>query len=269
MHGFANTLPQMNGSNDPFGDLFSPGLLKNANQDNYFENSRVANATNGAQSNTGDINGGDSTAGLNRVFQFNGGSNASDSTSPSNSSGWNVNTSNSSCGTSPAPSHDSPAIKDKQADSFAQKQFSDTATFANNNLQNGTNPSFTDYDIPSLGNFDPVLFGDYRESNDAVVGGGNFTGGFFDDALMTAPFDFSSPSNLFGILQSPQQSNATPGSAANAPTPSRNLIAEIDKTRDGGDEDAATQNKKEESGKMISCNNIWLVHEDVVVCEHC
>lgn len=257
MHGFANTLPQMNGSSDPFGDLFSPGLLKNVNQDNYFENSQVANTATGAQSTIGDVNGGDSTAGLQRVFQFNGGSNASDSTSPSNSSGWNVNTSNSSCGTSPAPSHDSPAIKDKPVDSFNPKQFSDNANFANTNLPNGTNGSYTDYGVPSLGNFDPVLFGDYRESNDAIVGGGNFTGGFFDDALMTAPFDFSSPSNLFGILQSPQQTNATLGSAANAPTPSRNLIAEIEKTRDGGDDDATLPAKTEGSGKMISCNNIW------------
>lgn len=254
MHGFANTLPQMNGSSDPFGDLFSPGLLKNANQDNYFENSQIGNAATRAQS-MADTNGGDSTAGLNRVFQFNGGSTASDSTSPSNSSGWNVNTGNSSCGTSPAPSHDSPANKDKNADSFAQKQYPDNASFANVNSQNGANGSFTDYNVPSLGNFDPVLFGDYRESNDAIVGGGNFTGGFFDDALMSAPFDFSSPSNLFGILQSPQQSNAT--LANNAPTPSRNLIAEVEKTRDGGDEDTGASAKSEGSGKMISCNNIW------------
>jgi len=257
MHGFANTLPQMNASSDPFGDLFSPGLLKNANQDNYFENSQIGNASIGAQSNMADTTGGDSTAGLNRVFQFNGGSTASDSTSPSNSSGWNVNTGNSSCGTSPAPSHESPANKDKHADSFGQKQFSENGGFANVNPQNGTNASYTDYSVPSLGNFDPVLFGDYRETNDAIVGGGNFTGGFFDDALTSAPFDFNSPSNLFGILQSPQQSNAMLGNAENAPTPSRNLIAEIEKTRDGGDEDTGASAKSEGSGKMISCNNIW------------
>lgn len=256
MHGFANTLPQMNGSSDPFGDLFSPGLLRNANNENYFENSQVANRAPGVQSQAAD-NGGDSTAGLNRVFQFNGGSTASDSTSPSNSSGWNGNTGNSSCGTSPAPSHDSPANKDKTADSFSQKQYSDNSSFGNNNPQNGTNSAYTDYTVPSLGNFDPVLFGDYRESNDAIVGGGNFTGGFFDDALTSAPFDFSSPSNLFGILQSPQQSNATLGSGTNAPTPSRSLMSEIEKTRDGGDDEVGLENKTEGNTKMISCNNIW------------
>lgn len=257
MHGFANTLPQMNNSSDPFGDLFSPGLLKNANNENYFENSQVSTAAqSGAQSQAVD-NGGDSTAGLNRVFQFNGGSNASDSTSPSNSSGWNVNTGNSSCGTSPAPSHDRSANKDKNPDSFAQKQYSDNASFGNTNLQNGTSSTLSDFNVPSLGNFDPVLFGDYRESNDAIVGGGNFTGGFFDDALLSAPFDFNSPSNLFGILQSPQQSNATLGSAANDPTPSRNLIAEVEKTRDGGDDETGLATKTQGPGKMISCNNIW------------
>lgn len=258
MHGFANTLPQMSTTGDPFGDLFSPGLLKNANQKSYFEDTQVANAAHSrSQSQVADNNGGDSTAGLNRVFQFNGGSSASDSTSPSNSSGWNVNTGNSSCGTSPAPSHDSPANKDKPADSFSTQQYSNSANFANSNLQNDVNAAFTDYNVPLLGNFDPVLFGDYRESNDAIVGGGNFTGGFFDDALLSAPFDFSSPSNLFGILQSPQQSNATIGNAANAPTPSRNLMAEVEKTRDGDDDDTGIPAKKEGSGKMISCNNIW------------
>lgn len=258
MHGFASTLPQMSSASDPFGDLFSPGLLKNANHESYFENSRVADSTRSdSQPRIVDNNGGDSTAGLNRVFQFNGGSSSSDSTSPSNSSGWNVNTGNSSCGTSPAPSHDSPAIKDKSVDSFPTKQHSTGPTFANSNLQNDVNASLTDYNVPSLGSFDPVLFGDYRESNDAIVGGGNFTGGFFDDALMSAPFDFNSPSNLFGILQSPQQSNATIGSAINAPTPSRNLMAEVEKTRDGEDDKAGLPIKTEGTGKMISCNNIW------------
>lgn len=42
----------------------------------------------------------------------------------------------------------------------------------------------------SSGQFDPVLFGQYRESQDAIVGNGDFTNGFFDDAL---PFGTGSP----------------------------------------------------------------------------
>lgn len=126
-----------------------------------------------------------------------------------------------------------------------------------------TNPS-------SANTFDPVLFGDYRDTNDAILGTGDFTGGFFDDALNSASFDYQSPSNLFGILQSPRQTQATlpvPNKPANAPTPSRNLMAEIQKTCDGGDDDyglpGADKNKTQaEGGKFISCNNIWYVYRD-------
>lgn len=117
------------------------------------------------------------------------------------------------------------------------------------------------YNVPTLDSFDPVLFGDYRDSQDAILGGGDFTGGFFDEALNPAPFDMASPSNLFGILQSPQQTNASlsaPAGAANAPTPSKSLMAEMDKARDGDDDDYGLSTaQKAEGGKLISCNNIW------------
>ncbi|SMR44555.1 unnamed protein product [Zymoseptoria tritici ST99CH_3D1] len=270
MHGFASTLPQMTGGSDPFGDLFSPSILKSANHQDYFKNNS-STATQPAPSTSSNIdNGGDSTAGLNRVFQFNSGSNASDTTSPSASSQsqWNMNgTCNSSCGTSPEPSHNSPANKDNQADSFSQKQYQDNANLANfntNSQQSGMNS--LDYNVPSLGSFDPVLFGDYRESNNAIVGGGDFTGGFFDDALNSAPFDFASPSNLFGILQSPQQSNANLNTNNRTPkdtAPSAALMAQIEKARDGGDDDFGLPPQPQQaatpktSGQFISCNNIW------------
>jgi AP-1-like factor len=277
MHGFASTLPQMNNNNnnDPFGDLFSPSILKSASVDsgsNYFNN--AASAKNLANGN--DVSGGDSTAGLNRVFQFNSNASTSDSTSPSASSAsqWNANA-NSSCETSPEPSHDSPANKPKNAETFCDKinpnnnNLSDT-TLNRSPLNNFTNISNNDqfntgaYNISSLDTFDPVLFGDYRDNSDSLLGGGDFTSGFFDEAINPGPFDIGSPSNLFGILQSPQQTNASlgmPNGAANAPTPSKNLMAEMDKARDGGDDDYGLPNmqasKFEGSGKLISCNNIW------------
>jgi len=265
MHGFASTLPQMN-SSDPFRDLFSPSILKSANTNgsNYFGNPQNSAITTKFDPNTG----GDSTAGFNRVFQFNGGSSASDSASPSNSSSsqWNANGANSSCGTSPEPSHGSPANRaDRATDSFSDKSNSQHGSGSNQQITGNPNLGFTgnniDYTLPSAQTFDPVLFGEIRDNN---ILGNDFTGGFFDDALNQAPYDFGSPSNLFGILQSPQQTNATLGAnsnAANAPTPSRNLMAEIDKTRDGGDDDyglPTTQPKKAEgSGKLVSCNTIW------------
>ncbi|KAI7723645.1 hypothetical protein KC322_g755, partial [Hortaea werneckii] len=282
MHGFASTLPQMGGDNS-FGDLFSPGLLKTANMgsSNYFDNrqqSQQSMAGRKPQQNSYDsYSGGESTAGLNRVFQFNSGSSASDSTSPSTSSGsqWNGNGPNSSCGTSPEPSHGSPANKDQahggvndRANSHKGSNASDQQSVAQQYQPNSNSGvTFTgnnfDFGMPSNGSFDPLLYGDYRDNRDAA-GNTDFSTAFFDDALNPAPYDYGSPSNLFGILQSPQQTHATLPSnqqGANATTPSRNLMAEVEKTRDGGDEDLglpATQPKTERSGgKLISCNNIW------------
>ncbi|WPH02635.1 Hypothetical protein R9X50_00550000 [Acrodontium crateriforme] len=257
MHGFASTLPQMN--NDPFSDLFSPSILKNSSEinGNYFASGQNNNNAN----NFATTDGGDSTAGLSRVFQFNSGSNASDSASPSNSSSslWNVNTANSSCGTSPESSHGSPANKDKATESLSNQQTTFTnqsASTNNNKFGNG------EFNAVSSNTFDPVLFGDYRDNSDILGGNTAFTGGFFDEALNSGPYDFGSPSNLFGILQSPQTSNATlqtgSSGAANAPTPSRYLMAEVEKARDGGDDDVGLTTKPaQEPKKMINCNNIW------------
>jgi AP-1-like factor len=297
MHGFATTLPQMGGGgNDPFGDLFSPSILKTVNQSgNSYFNTNQQNA-NAPVTNVN--NGGDSTAGIpdNRVFRFNSTSNTSDSASPSASSlsQWNANgTANSSCGTSPEPSHESPQNKDKSNDTYEKSSLQNTYNansaantnnafmsnqYSNNNFGafdlSNSNPA---YNVPQLDSFDPVLFGDYRDtSQDNMFGGADFTNDFFNDALnQSAPIDYSSPSNLFGILQnlpqpSPQMSNN--------PAPSRNLMAEMDKTRDGGDDDyglpaslqrnpsSTTVTKKDSTGKLISCNNIWYVSTCSATC---
>ena len=271
MHGFASTLPQMKGNaNDPFGDLFSPSILKSASMDStgqYFGGGMQMNSTANLNGVT-DISGGDSTAGLNRAFQFNSGSSASDTASPSASSAsqWNANA-NSSTGTSPEPSHNSPSNQAKNVETFCDK-----INPMNNKLAdvNANQPLITnnlnttsDYSVPSLDSFDPVLFGDYRDSQDAILGGGDFTGGFFDEALNPSSFDYASPSNLFGIL-SPQQTNASlsvPTGPANAPSPSKNLMADMDKICEGGDENyglpSEQSNKTDSSGNLISCNNIW------------
>ncbi|TKA83027.1 hypothetical protein B0A55_00837 [Friedmanniomyces simplex] len=286
MHGFASTLPQMGGDN-LFGDLFSPSLLKNANFDNnnngYFGDAQQQSGSSTMVKNSIDAsNGGESTAGLNRVFQFNGSSNGSDSASPSNSSTsqWNANGANSSCGTSPEPSHGSPADKaHNSTDSYngdkmnLMQQYSDSSQlFGQQEVVNGWGNSGlagnnnVDFSVPSGGTFDPVLFGDYRELNDTSYNSNDFpTGaGFFDEALNSAPFDYGSPSNLFGILQqSPQQTHTSLNPNNNA-APSKSLMAEIEKTRDGGDDDyglpgtsQAADTKSQNNGKLISCNNIW------------
>lgn len=302
MHGFATTLPQMNGSgNDPFGDLFSPSILKTVGQsgNSYFN-------PNQQNTNTGVNNGGDSTAGIpdNRVFRFNSTSNTSDSASPSASSlsQWNLNgTANSSCGTSPEPSHGSPLNKDKPNENYDKTNLQNTYTantgasannaltsnqYSNDNFaafdMSNTNPAFN---MPQLDSFDPVLFGDYRDtSQDNMFGGADYSGDFFNDALnSTVPLNYSSPANMFGILPPTPQPTQQPSTA---PAPSRNLMAEMDKTRDGGDDDyglptqyqqqaapqqqrqQSTATKKDGSGNLISCNNIWYVSRSLQHYKH-
>lgn len=301
MHGFATTLPQMGGGgNDPFGDLFSPSILKTVGHsgNGYFSpNQQNVNAP-AANVN----NGGDSTAGIpdNRVFRFNSTSNTSDSASPSASSlsQWNANgTANSSCGTSPEPSHDSPQNKEKPNDGYEKSSLQNTYNvnsnantnnaFLSNQYPNNNNFGTFDlgntnsaYNVPQLDSFDPVLFGDYRDTSQDNLFGADFNNDFFNDALtQPGPVDYSSPSNLFGILQNlPQPSQPSPAAAA----PSRNLMAEMDKTRDGGDDDyglppqlqqnptkpqqQTTAVKKDSTGKLISCNNIWYI---IIYSIHC
>lgn len=258
MHGFASTLPQMGkNGNDPFGDLFSPSILDsvNAGKDgNYFGNSNDAPSYNSS-------NGGDSTAGIpdNRVFRFNSQSVGSDSASPSMSSFSQGHTANSSCGTSPEPVTDSPATKlqNMKSANNADSQFSFTQLpqTTNNDFNLG---SFDNFNVPQIDTFDPVLFGDYRDTNENIVGDGDFNSGFFNDSFDTAPLDFGSPSNLFGIL-----SPAAPQQPSNAATPSRNLISECDKVRDGGDDDYGLPGTKtttqSDPSKLISCTKIWFV----------
>nr|POF17836.1 ap-1-like transcription factor [Quercus suber] len=246
MHGFADTIPQM--SNDALGSLFSPSILKTGSMDgnDFFGTSQIP-----ANSNT---NGGDSTAGLNRAFRFNSGSSTSDSASPSttSSSRWNANGGNSSCGTSPEPSHDSPGTKEKSVESTTDKinGLQDWSQLHSNTPLSNTN--FTNFNVPSTATFDPLLFDNYRDANDSFLNN-DLAGTFFDDALHPAAYDFGSPSNLFGILQSPQPTQAQLPN--NAPAPSRNLMAEVERTRDGGDDDHAPGSNPEK--KLINCNNIW------------
>jgi AP-1-like factor len=253
-------------TNSNLNDLFSPSLFKSANLDAYLSGGQLDSGSSDARTFTAD-NGGDTTAGLNRAFQFNGDSNASDTTSPSASSNsqWNANgITTSSCETSPEPYAEGPSARNKSlaSNSLASPQNSLLSSYNSNsphalsNVQNMSTPNLgsIDYSVPSAAGFDPVLFGDYRESQAAIVGSGDFTGGFFDDALYTAPVDYSSPSSLFGILQTPQSTTFSPVSTRASTTgmpSSKKLLAEMEKAGDG--EETATSH----GGSFISCNKIW------------
>lgn len=175
-----------------------------------------------------------STSSQSRVFQFNSGS-SSHSDSPSNSSTSPTNQ-NSSCGTSPEPSHTSP------------KQQTDTITdgyvcHGNSEVLSAKSPT------PALGGidyfanqnggqFDPTLFGEYRDTQNAIVGDGDFTGGFFNDAFLNTGY------------VSPFHFGDTP--AVQKPNP----LDEIERAQDGQDGDDEVV-PGEDPNSLLNCHKIW------------
>lgn len=185
-----------------------------------------------------------SSTGVGRVFQFNSNANSSND-SPSASSVSNYGA-NSSCGTSPEPSHNSPGnekTKDLQGNVYACYGNTEAPLAATHQAQVSKGPG-NDFGLDWLATqndnqFNPSLFGDYRESQVAVVGDGDFTGGFFNDAF---PADFSTSPFNFG-------DGPTPG-AANKQNP----MEAIQRIQDG-DEDEVVPG--EDPNNLLSCHKIW------------
>jgi len=202
-----------------------------------------------------------------RVFQFNSGSSSysgSHSTSPTNL--------DSSCGTSPEPSHTSPNQQlDTVADGYVchgnsegEVLFCEKLNMACGNPRNpvpramslsndnaspavypatvksATNPINTiDYFVnQNGGQFDPTLFGEYRDTQTAIVGEGDFTGGFFNDAFLN--IDYGSP---FQFSDTPTVQKANP-------------IEEIERIQDGEEEVVPG----EDVNSMLNCHKIWLAY---------
>jgi AP-1-like factor len=87
------------------------------------------------------------------------------------------------------------------------------------------------------GQFDPQLFGDYREPQDNVLNNTSFDD-FFNDALDT---DFITPFNMAPSPNVSKQSGA----------PKKNLIDEIDAQQNSMDDEPL---KKEQN---MNCNELW------------
>ena len=231
--------------------LFSPKLLNSAGKSSSFE-FFTKNGTNRSRSST-ESNG-----------QMSTGHNTSHS-SPSASSNGNQGPS-SSCGTSPEPTMQSPSYKvadvtlstigeERSADACGEGEliFCDKLNMACGNSQNpipktmsestpgitGTPASDTigiDWLAQKNGNqFDPQLFGDYREPQDNILSVDGFTDSFFTDAF--AMPDFNSPFNV-------------------APSPAplkKDLLTQIDEKQN--DEEEVVPG--EDPSKMLTCNTIW------------
>ncbi|KAL2069710.1 hypothetical protein VTL71DRAFT_14389 [Oculimacula yallundae] len=236
--------------------LFSPTLLESVGKTppfEYFANSN--NGSNGSRSSTDSANG-----------QMSTGHNTSYS-SPSASSNSNHGPS-SSCGTSPEPTMQSP-VYNKPLDSTlttigeehsatnttgeGEHTFCDKLNMACGNANNpvprtmsesgaysGTfdNPAFDingiDWFAQQNNNqFDPQLFGDYREPQDNILSSEPFGDTFFSDAFAV---DFTSPFNM----------------APSPAPPKKDLVAQIDEKQN---EDEVVPG--EDTSQMLSCNTIW------------
>lgn len=162
--------------------------------------------------------------------------------SPSASSQSNAGPS-SSCGTSPEPITQSPmAFKPVETlTTIGEEQ--PTMSTSNQAFTQFSNIDFSNTNFDWLaqqngGQFDPQLFGDYREPQNNVLANPSFDD-FFNDALDT---DFFTPYNAA----------PSPGKGLNngsSDGPKKNLIDQIDEQQDSvGDEPTKTS---------MSCNQIW------------
>lgn len=120
----------------------------------------------------------------------------------------------------------------------------------NANVNNNSSDPVKNFDwfaTQNGGQFDPVLFGDYRDPQTAIVGDGDFTGGFFNDA-MAPSMDFTSPFN-WADLTAP--TGLTPAVQKTDP------MGQADALLAGIDEDEVVPG--EDQSSLLSCHKIWCV----------
>ncbi|KKY20466.1 putative bzip transcription factor (ap-1) [Phaeomoniella chlamydospora] len=89
------------------------------------------------------------------------------------------------------------------------------------------------------GNFDPVLFNDYREPQDAIIG--QDFGSFFNEAFPLP--DLGSPLHNFSEVAN-----------LGATSQKGDLMKQVDAVQNGEDESTANS---EQQSKMLTCNKIW------------
>lgn len=187
------------------------------------------------------------------TFSVNGAAGAS----PCSSSNSNMGPS-SSCGTSPEPFTQSP-VGFKPMDTLTtigEEQPAVTSDHPTGKLSSviyprgkitvltwlaGFGSTFGNIDFGNLdwlsqqngGQFDPQLFGDYREPQNNVLANTTFDDSFFNDAF---DVDFTTP---FNAAPSPKSGK-------------KNICDEIDAQKEQDDTPVATINSK-----LLTCNNIW------------
>lgn len=229
--------------------LFSPSILESIGKNPFDNAPQNGTGTTGSRTST-ESSGGQNSSGQNTSYS-----------SPSASSNSNHGPS-SSCGTSPEPYSQSPNSA-KPLDSAlttigeehtkdGETTFCEKLNMACGNPKNpipqtmsknsGTSdtasaPAAFDFDwfAQQNGNqFDPVLFGDYRDPQENVLSSGDFNDAFFSDAFALP--EFNSPFNVSA-----------------SPAPKVDLIKQIDDKQNEDEEEIVPA----DSSKMLSCSNIW------------
>lgn len=216
------------GSRDQLSPTEKPGTSSRANSSSYSQNKSGDDLSNFAASLFSDPLTNQNVAKASRGstdshFSMGG---AMSTSSPSASSNSNMGAS-SSCGTSPEPLTQSP---------MGFKPIDTLTTIGEEQSNLGNSPDFDQFGtlnmpdfnwLPQNFEFDPQLFGDYREPQENILTNG-LDDAFFNDAF---DVDFTTPYNL-------------PLAA-----PKKGLIAQIDAAKD--DDEASSP------GQLLTCNKIW------------
>lgn len=166
--------------------------------------------------------------------------NGTSTSSPSASSQSNGGGPSSSCGTSPEPFTQSPmSFKPVDTMTTIGEEQSAMATGQNNNIFGFNNANSFDWLAQQNGgNFDPQLFGDYREPQDNILATNTFDDTFFNDAFDS---DFFLPYN---VAPSPNLTKKT------------NLIDQIDAAKSADD---LTQVNPDQQHKL-NCTEVLYVY---------
>ena len=268
-----------NGFDNNFGELsglFSPSILQNASRSNSADYISYPGTTKTS------INGLAMPASISstngKVHMPNGrqGSSTSITGSPASSMSHTLD---SSCGTTPESSAESPDNRKssegtlptvneeaKSQDTSGGKEiFCSQLAKACENIANPISPMLAESngasatsnmvkspfaDINGIdwlaqqngGQFDPVLFGDYRDPQENILNNNSF-GDYFNDAFPVQDLqDFSSAYNTADFA---------------SPPPKQDLMQQVDKQKEGS---PLAFIPSDEARQFISCDKVWLVH---------
>ncbi|KAI1823816.1 PAP1-domain-containing protein [Xylaria intraflava] len=225
--------PQAGGSDN--GSNTRQPAERHQAKDSFASSAKYSDAYNHNSSTFDGVNGNGGPRGSldSTQFSFNG---ANVSSPSSYNSGMGTS---SSCGTSPEPYTQSP-LGFKPLETLTTIGEEQPGLTSDNSVPSTAGTiDFTNFDWLSQnsnnGQFDPQLFGDYREPQSNILANAAFDDSFFNDAFDA---DFLTPFNAPALV---------------SPKPvKKDICAEIDARKEAEDTIVTSP-----SGRLLTCNNIW------------